>query len=522
MVRKLRDPALVRRRVAQPYSVLVDSEFYNQGDDLWYDLFDEFTHPGGACLRIVVGAAGAGKSVLFRALLTRLYDHFHDRKRSLQVFPRPIPLVPDYLQGVSRWRLPELINNFIHTEVAAPGRQRTFKWMLANGLIMWLVDGLDELYAGDSDFFHQLLEYLTEPDSQAQILICARHSLLRTSETLTNFLAEFRPGPQEAIRVYQINDWEHASKRTYAWISLEGRVPLTGEEDPPQVSQLLTTITRSPLLRALSGLPYYCNLLVGEFKRGTLPEFSDDFSLIEYVISGMIRREEEKGVLRQEQFVHEGLREWLETVAYEFYGERFTGVTRTEVEDYAQFFLREELSEEERLDVITTLIQFPLFAPGAQSGVITFKHELIAEYLAAEYFLKHLSNDPVWAARSLGTRTDLADSLLLCYMASRVAGRPGGLQLVINALRTEALPGRAFANLLQLLLLATPARDVIKANRIVLEGRDLGYVEFKGKDLREISFRNCDLSSATFNACDLHNTSFEGGKPFRDAIRTAV
>jgi hypothetical protein len=110
----------------------------------------------------------------------------------------------------------------------------------------------------------------------------------------------------------------------------------------------------------------------------------------------------------------------------------------------------------------------------------------------------------------LGTRTDLADSFLLRYMASRVAGRPGGLQVVINALRTEALPGRAFANLLQLLLLATPARDVIKANRIVLEGRDLGYVEFKGKDLREISFRNCDLSSATFNACDLHNTSFEG------------
>jgi hypothetical protein len=178
----------------------------------------------------------------------------------------------------------------------------------------------------------------------------------------------------------------------------------------------------------------------------------------------MIRREEEKGVLRQEQFVHEGLREWLETVAYEFYDERFTGVTRTEVEDYAQLVLQEELSEDERQDVITTLIQFPLFAPGAQSGVITFKHELIAEYLAAKYFLKRLSTI-LSGPLGLGCRTDLVDSLLLRYMASQVAGQPGGLRL--SLMRCDQRHWQAFANLLQLLLLATPARDVIKANRIV-------------------------------------------------------
>jgi hypothetical protein len=225
----------------------------------------------------VVGAAGAGKSILFEALFAQLHDHFQDRKGRLQVFPRPIPLVPTYLQAVSPLRLQQLIDNFIHTEVAAPVRQPVFEWMLTNGLIMWLFDGLDELYAEDHDFFQKLLEYLTAPDSQAQILICARHSLLKTSKTLSDFLAEFRPGPQEAIRVYQLNDWEHASKRTYAWLSLEGCVPLTGEEDPPQVVQFLTT-TRSPLLRQLSGLPYYCSLLIDEFKCGTLPQFSDEFS----------------------------------------------------------------------------------------------------------------------------------------------------------------------------------------------------------------------------------------------------
>jgi len=496
-IKVLRDPV---PRIPQPYSILADSESHESGGDLLEHLWKEFRFSEGPSLRIVVGPAGIGKTWLFRVLFHRLYRHFLDQKLRQETFPRPIPLISEYLRGAGTLRTPDLVNSFIRTEVVSPVQRATFEWMVINGYASWLFDGLDELYAEDQDFFYYLTDLLTRPESQAQILICARESLLTSCEAFTEFLNDY--GMDPAVHMYRLAGWERPSKRAFARLHF----------DPPKDSEFLTYISRSDSLESLSSLPYYCDLLRKEFEQGKLEEFTDDFALAAHTVSEIIEREKDKGLLNPEDFQPHGLNEWLETVAAEFHTTNFRGIDRADMETYAMLVLNAELSEEERQNAITTLIQFPLFAPGLEPGVLAFEHELIAEYLAGHYWLRRLISDPGRVARELGTQVDFGDSFIARYMASQIPTQPRGIQNLVEALRMEALPGRAFTNLLQLLLLASPAKDLLTRHKVVIKGCDLSQVRFIARDIEGYSFTNCNLSSTVFRECNLRDARFEGSR----------
>jgi len=495
-------------RIPQPFSVLTNGEPQKKGEDLLEHLRREFRFAEGASLRIIVGPAGVGKTWFFRSLFSGLYDYFLEQKRKLEAFPRPVPLVSDYFhrRGVAL-RTQDLVREFIDQELETYVSQATFEWMLEHGYALWLFDGLDELYAGDRRFFELLADLLTRPpESKAQILICARESLLASCPAFTDFIKDFPPGQSQepAIELYRLERWEHPSKRAFAGLHLS---------DPPKESEFLTYISRSDSLRSLSSLPYYCNLLIDEFKQGNTAEFSDDFALIAHTVSAIIEREKGKtgiGVLLQSNLQSNGLDEWLETVASEYYATNSRGVNKTDAETYAMLVLNPELSEVERQSTITTLIQFPLLARGTEAGVLRFEHELIAEYLVGHHWLHRLINDPGRVAHELSTRVDFADSLIGRYMANQLPKQPGGIEALTQVLKNEALPGRDFTVLLQLLLMAMPARDLLGRYGINVEGRDLSQVRFIERDLTGYSFRNCDLSGTVFQSCNLQKALFEG------------
>jgi hypothetical protein len=148
----LRALDFLKKRVAQPFKTEDDSE---NGEDLFELLIKEIAKPQSPIVRIVVGRAGIGKSYLFRALFAKLYDDFIKAKQArTSGSVRPIPFVPEHLKGILAIRTELLVESFLRTDVAMPVGRETFEWFLVNGFTMWLLDGLDELYAGDPHFLN--------------------------------------------------------------------------------------------------------------------------------------------------------------------------------------------------------------------------------------------------------------------------------------------------------------------------------------------------------------------------------
>lgn len=497
-------------RVPQPFELLVDGQLEREGEDLLPELATHMGSSKSPGLRIVVGPAGMGKSVLFNWLFRQLYEQFQDNKAKTREYPRPIPFIPPYLRQAVSVRADALLDEFLRTDVATPVPRETFRWMLVNGFTTWLFDGLDELYAGDPDFFTSIAELLTAPESKAQILICARDSLLSTCDAFTEFLNEFPPGPGRAIQVYRLSAWDTPQIKQFAWIKLEDRAQRPGEREPEKVSSFVRCIEKSDSLRSLAGVPYYCQLLLDQHEDAGLLEFQEDFALIAEAVKQIVRREEDKGVLSPTQFDIDGLSEWLEEVAFHYYESGFAGLTVDEITQLAELVLRSDLSAKEREKVVTSLVQFPLFSRAREAGLIAFEHELICEYLAGKFMLRRIRSSSNWTARTIRNRNDLADSLIVRYIARHLPQDPLSVRSVVDALRAGLLTGTAFANLLQILLLADPQRDLIKAKGISLEGRDLSFVRIEDRDLRDVSLRNCDLNHTTFRQCDLRGAHFEG------------
>jgi hypothetical protein len=493
-----------QKRIPQPFR-LEDPTADAQGD-LFQQLRAELARPEAATVRIIVGRAGIGKSFLFRALFDRLYGDFLDAKAQQRTVARPIPLLPEHLKGAHALRTEALIDNFLRTDVAAPVGRETFEWLLVNGFATWLLDGLDELYAGDPAFFEYLADLVTRTESNAQITIWCRDSVLTTSDAF----AEFRDlcGGSSALKVYRLAEWERPSKRQFAWLGIEGRLPKAGEQDTGHVAGFLKEIDRTPTLRALSALPFYCDLLLQQHRAEGLQDFADDVALLNHVIDKMVDREVKKGLLDLRLLQPNGLNDWLEQIAVDYVeGQKYANISRDAALEYGQLVLQPDLDDKTKHHILTSLLQFPLFRAGEKTGLVAFAHDLIAETLAARFYLRIIAKQPRDVASRLSP-VDLDNPTLLRFMASRLGSTEE--QALANEIQYGSLHGRAFPVALSLLLIARPERDLVKRIRPTLEAQDLVAVRFEKRDLSSVSFRQSDLSHAVFSNCDLRGAHFEG------------
>ncbi|MBM4388995.1 MAG: pentapeptide repeat-containing protein, partial [Deltaproteobacteria bacterium] len=377
---------------------------------------------------------------------------------------------------------------------------------MVNGFTTWLLDGLDELYAGDPGFFDYLLDLVTRPRSKAQITIFCRDSVLSTSSEFSDF-CDYGSG-STTIRTYRLSEWEHPSKRQFAWLRLEGRLSKPGEQDTGRVSTFLAAVDGSETARALSGLPFYCDLLLQQHEIGALPEFADDIALLNHVIDQMVDREIKKGLLDLRFFEPNGLSEWLEQIALDYVeAQRYADIDRDQAMEYGRFVLRDGLDDKTKHHLLTSLIQFPLFRAGTETGRIAFTHALIAEVLAARVLSRLLVRNPREVVRRLAW-VDLEEPTLVRFIASKFEREAE--DALVQAIRGGGLQRKSFTVALSLLLLARPERDLVKRIGVGFEGQDLVSVHFKQRDLSGMSFRCSDLSHAVFTDCDLRGALFEG------------
>ena len=502
----IRSTEILSKRVRQPYTAEGVTGEASTGRDLLDTLSKELSASNTPTVRLVVGRAGIGKTFLSQAVFAQLYDRFMKAKARQGSASRPIPLLPDHMKDLYAVRTELLIENFLRTDVASPVSRDTFEWLLVNGFTIWLLDGLDELFTGDTGFFEYLLELITRPGSQAKIVIWSRDSLLTTSDNFMEF-QELCAG-SDLTRVYRLSPWERASKRHFAWLRLEKRDPPKGGSDTRAIREFLEGIERSPSLRELSGVPFYCDVLLRQSSTGSIQEFSDEAVMLNHLIEQMIRREIDKELIDKKAFQPDGLRDWLEQLAVNYVEDhRYADIDRYEALEYGELVLLDHITDEVKKNMLLSLLQFPLFSAGAESGKVGFAHDLIAEALAARYYARKLPSEPIDIGRRVSS-VDLNDPIRLRFMAQNL--EPENESDIVSAMRTVNAQENTYKVLLSLLMMVRPERDQLKRLQVNLEGAVLSSVNFANRDLSGVSFRQADLSHTSFEDCDLRGAKFEG------------
>ena len=230
--------------------------------------------------------------------------------------------------------------------------------------------------------------------------------------------------------------------------------------------------------------------------------------MLDHLIEEMVQREIDKGLLDRQAFQPDGLRDWLEQLAVNYVEDRsYADIDRTEALEYGRLVLLDHVTEEVEQHILLSLLQFPLFSAGMESGKVGFAHDLIAEALAARYYARKLPSEPMNIGRRVSS-VDLDDPIRLRFIAQNL--EPQNESAIVTAMRTANRQENTYKALLSLLMMLRPDRDQLKRLRVNLDGAALSSVAFVNRDLSGVSFRQTDLSNTRFKNCDLRGAKFEG------------
>lgn len=452
------------RRVAQPFLVrrgLGPGDVAPAKGDLVEHLRTELMDPGDpgdpgdpaprVRLRFIDGSAGSGKTVAFNALLAFLDEEFEAAKKERVQRRRPIAFLPDHIRGEAIGYVDDVLDAAAEADMAQAVEPEQLRWLLRHGFALWMFDGLDEFYAGDNDFFSFMEAELSDPGSEAQFLVCARDSLLSSSEAMRGFI-ERQLQRGGGVEIYELAPWTAQNWAQMAWLELEhGR---GGAEGSRKVRQFVSALEASPTLADLARLPFYCTVMLEAFRDGKgMPK--DEFELLGSIVERMVQREHGKDIFRWQDFVdldalseaiddaaagqrvaardtadtrailaevldgegRSALFELIEALAHEL--RRNPGASGVAaglgVDDLRNFYGRlyagSNLDDPEVERLLTVLVQFAFFGQGRHAGSVDFTHHILADYLAARYAVRLLRNAAGQeAADGAGRRPSLSDA----------------------------------------------------------------------------------------------------------------
>lgn len=481
------------KRTPQPYEVIQGIETKDE-EDILHVFSHKIPSQWDSCLNIIVGPAGIGKTVLFEVLFSQLYSNFQEHKNEMSVFPRPLPLVPEYFRASIASTLGSLFEGFLRTEFAAPIEIDTLKWMLVNGFGIWLLDGLDELIERDIDFFNTLLDVLTTPGSvEPRIILCLRDSLISTNQGLRDFLDEYH----KSVTIFELSRWDTPSKRAFA------RKELGKQHEAP----FMTTLQTHRELDSLSSIPYYCALIAGEYKAGKLKESYSEPELISNAVLSIIEREYSKGLLDRTLLPPPILVELLQDLSAENAALGFRGLTQQTIREYTEVLLPSELDRQTLDRLVTNMVQLAFFCQGSATGSVQFAQEILEHYLLGERLFRSFCTNEDLFLRELSLRSIPADWVTLKTVATKSQSE-NKIDRLLYLLKRSGMSDTTFRNLLQ--ICAYAVSDPVALKGVSFDGRDISGIKLNELDFRGTSFRQCDLTDAEFNQCLLQDAKFEG------------
>ena len=448
-------------------------------------------------LTLIVGPAGAGKSIAFNEFFRRCYEDFQKNKARRMVGTRPLALTPRHLSRVRGNTFSGVVDTFLQTEVTLPIGQDGMNWMIEAGLLALLCDGLDEILASDDLFFEYLLERLTTPPAKGRIVVCVRDSLFNTCVELKEFLSEYG----NEVDVLQLDKWRLETKRAY--------IGKRFEKDARRVEEFVQWIQAEPALRSLSDNAFYCRVIGDMFDRPERPNAKDASAVCAFALVHILEREYEKGVISKSKINQTELLDVLEAAAAEDLREDFKGIPVEELNFIAEAICTQPLSNEEQDDFVMRLVQLPIFTRSDSAGKVTFTHEILGYYLIARSLAKSLSLNAREFCQKVGNDNLLARGTLLDLLAERIKA----LGLVPELWRILAevnMTEDAYRVVLQVAIIADPTGIPQALKTTGLSHRKLGSVVFRDIYLSGAVFDQSDLTNATFTECDLRKAKFDG------------
>lgn len=370
--------------------------------------------------------------------------------------------------------------------------------MVDNGIVQYLLDGLDEVLSADELFFEEFLpDRITTPDGRAQITICVRDSLFNTCTALREFLEAVPPQHLEVIRLQR---WNFKTKEAFA----EKRF-----SDVATRKEFLSAVQGNISARELSDLALFCEFLAQVFEQGKLADVKNASSLCQLALENIIEREYEKKLLIETQITREDLFDFLEAAAAEQLVSDFAGVAVEELRVDAETYSAMDMSPEDRQQLVARLIQLAVFERSSDTTKVTFVHEILGFYLLALSLVSSLAKRPDFFATSMDNPNILARGILLGLLAELINSQ--NLQeSVWSLLHSRFLPDAAFRGIIQAAVLAgtTAIPETIRSEQFC--NRNLEGVNFSRVDLRRARFDNTDLTNVEFSDCDLRDASFRG------------
>lgn len=483
-------------RVPQPFRELNGDE---KGNDLLEALFRKLrARKNPKSVHVIAGPAGIGKTYLYESLFARLYDSFvEDKKNQRNLWLRPLPLLPEYLESSNGSNLEALLDAFLQTEFARPLTRQVFEWMLANQFGIWLIDGLDEIISRDPNFFEYILDLMTKPGIKhmPSIVVCVRDSLLVTNTGLSKFCEEYA----DSVQLHELTKWGAASKRKFAATTL-------GDD----ADEFLAALRERAPLNELASTPYYSSLLADQFREGRLKEHYSESELIEDALSNIVQRDYGKGFLDPSKMPESNVREFAEGLVYEDLRNGFQGipvdVVRSSAEEWADLFWDSDEVDGERQRFVSQITQLGLFSQG-NYGYIQFSQEILKHYLWGRRLVRLFEQDQSsWFLRDITKQLIPVHWITLKILAEHISTNQE-FEKILAMLPSISDP-IAFKNAVQLACLAASCPGALK--HAPLERKDLAGVVFRDLDLSNVSFRECDLSNVEFLNCALRSSDFSG------------
>lgn len=294
------------RRLTQPYT-----RGYGDAasDVVDADLFDVLATnigrvPERPTVTFITGQAGAGKSVLFEALATYAYEMFQLEKSTGRVDVsqpprgRPVPVTPLSVLTTSLTSGSGLYERVAKTQVAKNAPPELLEWAVRMNTAFLMIDGLDEFFAGQNDFFDYINDRLLSVGSSAHVYLFFRDSLLADSAAIRGAVRHFELQDSIAFEIYTLARWQSlAPTRQYAVAFLDKKNPYS-QKGGAKVDAFMKAVTASETLTSIVSLPWFTHALL-ELAQSQLntdaatTEFAatDEFDIVDKLIVSMVDRE---------------------------------------------------------------------------------------------------------------------------------------------------------------------------------------------------------------------------------------